>query len=206
MMAQSISDRAKKFVDDTKNAISSGDKQTSGLGNELAERARMNQAGQSALSGGAPAPAKGTAATSPSDKVNGAAKYGDRPGEKRLDMSKLPDGTPAPVFHKGVASVPKTGPAILQKGEKVVKASDNPDNPENDNDSDDKERTPEEKAHFHRAMTHLHTGGLHRHLGIEEGKPIPMAKKKEAAGSDNPHVAAMGRLAVAMAGWKHPKK
>jgi hypothetical protein len=59
--------------------------------------------------------------------------------------------------------------------------------------------------HFHRAMSHLHEGGLHRHLGIPEGQPIPMEKKQEAANSDNPHVAAMGRLAVAMHGWHHGK-
>jgi hypothetical protein len=29
-----------------------------------------------------------------------------------------------------------------------------------------------------------------------------MEKKQEAANSDNPHVAAMGRMAVAMHGWK----
>jgi len=66
--------------------------------------------------------------------------------------------------------------------------------------------SPEERAHFHRAMSHLNTGGLHRHLGIDESKPIPLSKKKEAANSDNPHVAAMGRMAVSMHGWKHPGK
>ena len=64
------------------------------------------------------------------------------------------------------------------------------------------EHSPEEKAHFHRAMSHLHKGALHKHLGIPEGEPIPMEKKQEAANSDNPHVAAMGRMAVAMHGWK----
>ena len=68
------------------------------------------------------------------------------------------------------------------------------------------EHSPEEKAHFHRAMSHLNQGGLHRHLGISEDKPIPMAEKEKAAHSDNPHVAAMGRMAVAMHGWKHPGK
>ena len=73
-------------------------------------------------------------------------------------------------------------------------------------DEGGKVHTPEEKAHFHRAMSHLNTGGLHRHLGIDEDKPIPMAKKQEAANSSNPHVAAMGRMAVAMHGWNHKKK
>lgn len=62
--------------------------------------------------------------------------------------------------------------------------------------------SPEEKKHFSRAMHKLHAGALHRHLGIPEGEPIPMKDKEEAANSDNPHVAAMGRMAVAMEGWK----
>lgn len=63
--------------------------------------------------------------------------------------------------------------------------------------------SPEEKAHFERAMSHLNEGGLHRHFGIPEDELIPEAKKEEAADSDNPHVAAMGRLAVAMSHWHH---
>jgi hypothetical protein len=68
------------------------------------------------------------------------------------------------------------------------------------------EHTPEEKDHFHRAMSHLNAGGLHRHFGIPEGHPIPMAKKQEAANSDNEHVRKMGTMAVAMHGWSHNKK
>jgi len=68
------------------------------------------------------------------------------------------------------------------------------------------EHSPEEKAHFHRAMSSLHQGGLHRALGIPESQDIPMEKKESAAHSDNPHTAAMGRLAVSMHGWKHNKK
>ena len=65
------------------------------------------------------------------------------------------------------------------------------------------EHSAKEKAHFQRAMSHLHTGALHRHLGIAEGHPIPEEKKEEAAHSSNPHVAAMGRLALAMHHWSH---
>ena len=68
------------------------------------------------------------------------------------------------------------------------------------------EHTPEEKAHFHRAMSHLHQGGLHDALGLDRDKPIPMEKKQAAANSDNPHTAAMGRLAVSMHGWFHKGK
>ena len=63
------------------------------------------------------------------------------------------------------------------------------------------EHSAKEKRHFQRAMHHLHSGALHRALNIPEGDPIPLDKKVEAAHSDNPHIAAMGRLAVAMHGW-----
>jgi len=63
------------------------------------------------------------------------------------------------------------------------------------------DHSPQEKQHFHRAMAKLHAGALHEHFGIAKDQPIPMEKKEEAAHSDNPHVAAMGRLAVAMHGW-----
>lgn len=65
------------------------------------------------------------------------------------------------------------------------------------------EYSSKEKNHFHRSMSKLHAGALHEHFGISADKPIPMEKKEEAARSENPHVAAMGRMAVAMHGWKH---
>jgi hypothetical protein len=68
------------------------------------------------------------------------------------------------------------------------------------------EHTPQEREHFSRAMHKLHGGALHRHFGIPEGETIPEEKKHEAANSSSPHVAAMGRLALAMSGWKHPGK
>jgi hypothetical protein len=68
------------------------------------------------------------------------------------------------------------------------------------------EHSPEEKSHFARSMHKLHGGALHRHFGISEDSPIPMEKKEEASHSSNPHVAAMGRMAVAMHGWHHGKK
>ncbi len=52
-------------------------------------------------------------------------------------------------------------------------------------------------------MSSLNKGGLHRALGIPEGEKIPLDKKQAAANSSNPHLAAMGRMAVAMHGWKH---
>lgn len=64
------------------------------------------------------------------------------------------------------------------------------------------EHSAAEKRHFARSMHSLHKGGLHRALGIPEDQPIPLEKKEKAAHSSNKHIAAMGRLAVAMHGWK----
>ncbi len=74
---------------------------------------------------GAPVAPKAPPASQDYDKINKNAKFGNRPGEKRPG----PDGMP--TYHKGVASVPKTGPAVLKKGEAVIPAEHNPMNPEN---------------------------------------------------------------------------
>lgn len=74
---------------------------------------------------GAPVEPKAAPASQDYDKINKRARYGNRPGEKRPG----PDGLP--TYHKGVASVPKTGPAVLKKGEAVIPAEHNPMNPDN---------------------------------------------------------------------------
>lgn len=79
----------------------------------------------------------------------------------------------------------------LHKGEKVIPMAD--------------EHSAAERHSFHRAMHHLNKGALHRHFGIPEGEPIPTAKKQEAANSDNPHVAKMGHMALAMENWHKGK-
>lgn len=70
----------------------------------------------------------------------------------------------------------------------------------------DTEYSSKEKSEFHRSMSHLPAGALHRHFGVPEGQPLTLAQKQEAANSDNPHVSKMGHMAVAMHGWKHGKK
>jgi hypothetical protein len=64
------------------------------------------------------------------------------------------------------------------------------------------EHSAKEKAHFARSMHKLHAGALHRHFGVAEDKPLTMEQKNEAANSPNPHVRAMGKMAVAMHEWK----
>ncbi len=59
------------------------------------------------------------------------------------------------------------------------------------------------KLSHHRVVMHLNKGGLHRWAHVPEGEKIPESKISEAMSSDNPHVAAMGRLAHTMESWKH---
>jgi hypothetical protein len=148
----------------------------------------MNRQGAKALNGDDSADAAPPKAPTP--KTDSGARYGDKTGEKRIDVSGYMK--PLGSFKKGTDFVPKTGVYKVHEGEAVV--------PKEKNVS---EHSPAEKKHFHRAMSKLHKGALHAHLGIPEGQPIPLEKKKEAANSSNPHVAAMGRMAVAMHGWKH---
>jgi hypothetical protein len=56
------------------------------------------------------------------DRIRPKARYGSRPGERRPG----PDGLPMmQSYETGTDYVPKTGPAILHKGEKVVPAKEN---------------------------------------------------------------------------------
>jgi hypothetical protein len=198
--------KVKSYASGLKKTYDTGQKQASGMGAELSARSQMNKAGEEALHPTTPK----EESRNGSEAAHAQGPYGSRPGEKRLDS----EGNEIPKYHTGVDSVPHTGLAVLKKGEKVVRAEDNPDNPNNldeeksvDGDEDKQmEHSPSEKQHFHRAMGKLHGGALHRHFGIPEDQPIPMEKKQEAANSDNPHTAAMGRMAVAMHGWKHGKK
>ena len=56
---------------------------------------------------------------------------------------------------------------------------------------------------LHRALAHLNKGGLHRALGVPEGKDIPADKLAKAKNSTNPHIAKMAQFAHTMEGWKH---
>ena len=190
--AAGVMDKLKGAVSNVAKNISTGNKETEGLGNELAAKQQMIDSAKTPSGGGAE-PAKPVGTPAKWEHVN-APKYGDRPGEKKIDTTDMTK--PLGSFAKGTDSVPKTGVYKIHEGEAVV----------SNKDKKMSEHTSKEKAHFHRAMSHLHGGALHRHFGIPEDQPIPMEKKQEAANSDNPHVAAMGRLAVAMHGWKHGGK
>jgi hypothetical protein len=120
-------------------------------------------------------------------------EYKNQPVKGNIDNAPLGNpvmNNPIRSFKHGTDYVPETGLAMLHKGEKVIPKEKNM-----------AEHSPEEKAHFHRAMSKLHTGGLHRALGVSEDKPLTMEQKQKAAASSNKHMAAMGRLAVSMHNW-----
>jgi hypothetical protein len=189
-----------------------------GTGQGLAERARQNAEANAYVT------QRDHPATPTEPKSN---PYASTPQDKVTNQHPAPKGEKAtykeaseilkkhlPTYDKGGKVNVNDGKhqvAILKDGERVLTEKQNKEyEKEHGMDCYDAggtvEHSPAEKAHFHRAMSHLHGGALHRHLGIPEGQPIPMTKKQAAANSDNPHVAAMGRMAVAMHGWKHPGK
>lgn len=55
---------------------------------------------------------------------------------------------------------------------------------------------------LHRALKHLHEGGLHEALGIAKDKTIPKDRIEKAKNSKNPHVAHMANFAATMESWK----
>lgn len=92
-----------------------------------------------------------------------------------------------PSYKEGTKYVPKTGPAILHKGEAVIP----------------KERNmAKHNVSLYRAMHHLNRGGLHRALNVPENENIPPAKLKAAKHSKNEHVQHMANMAATMKGFK----
>jgi len=61
------------------------------------------------------------------DKIHPKAKFGDKPGEKRIDVSSMTK--PLGSLKKGTDHVDKTGTYKLHKGEAVIPAEKNPMNP-----------------------------------------------------------------------------
>lgn len=76
-----------------------------------------------ATSGTTPSP-KAPVLNDPSDRIHPKSKYGDQPGEKRIDVSTMTK--PLASYEKGTPHVPKTGTYKLHKGEAVIPAKDNP--------------------------------------------------------------------------------
>jgi hypothetical protein len=114
-----ISDLVKNLSDKYK----AGDKETTGLGDELHARAQMNKTAESALD--QPAPEK---AATPSSKPTSTLPYGSKKGEKRLDTSYLDKPSAVKVYDKGGKVNVNDGKhevAILKHGERVLTQKQN---------------------------------------------------------------------------------
>jgi hypothetical protein len=98
------------------NAYQSGDDETSSVAAGLRENAKNAEAVRPKLSAPAPKPT-----VSPADKVNPNSRYGDKPGEKRMDVKDALK--PLGSFAKGTPSVPKTGIYKIHEGEQIVPAT-----------------------------------------------------------------------------------
>ncbi len=109
------------------NAVKAGNQETTGLGNELAERAKMQR---DALGSPAP-PDKPAAAAAAGEKIISGARYGNLPGEKRFDVKDMVKKLGVPVYDKG-GKVKKANlkdgkhqVAILKEGERVLTEKQN---------------------------------------------------------------------------------
>jgi len=107
-----MSDLNKKLLN-----MGKGSREESGLGNR-----KQNEEEYEKAVGGPPEMPK---ANPPQqvDKIHPGAKYGDKPPEKRIDVDQYIK--PLGSFQAGTNFVPKTGLALLHKGEKVIPAKDN---------------------------------------------------------------------------------
>ena len=101
-----------------KGAYKSGGDETTGLGKELQEKARLTKAAGDSLKPPSE-PEKTVGKPSPMKPAQGP--YGTGPGEKRIDTSY--PGSQMPKMHKG-GIVKKTGPHVLLKGEAVLSKKD----------------------------------------------------------------------------------
>jgi hypothetical protein len=92
----------------------------------LAERARQTKATVNSLTPETTLPKATPAADNP-DKINKHAKYGDRKGETRIDVSQMTK--PLGSLKNGTPHVPETGNYKLHKGEAVVPKEKNMSDP-----------------------------------------------------------------------------
>lgn len=133
--------------------------------------------------------------------------------ESRQPEATSDNSQPAiPKYKKGTDYVPKTGPAILHKGEAVLNKEDAQRLRDGKMSKTTKTTTPGSKSEttskehnvsLYRAMSHLNKGGLHRALGVKEGEKIPADKLAAAKKSKNPHIRKMAQFAGTMKGFKH---
>lgn len=148
------------------------------------------------------------------DRVHPAGRYGDNPGEKRINVSDMtkPLTGQVPSYEHGTDYVPETGPAIVHKGEKITPAHANVtdkitggvpakvvshmihrkhknDHHEVENHHTRPEHHVKESHHFHGANA---LDQVHDHLEEHAGEPNPGEAEADAGQSGIPPAAVPG--------------
>lgn len=108
-------------ITDVAKNIKAGNDQTDNLGKELAAKADMMSQARKALND--PNSAPDTPAAKPAPKTDSGKRYGDKPGEKRIDVKDALK--PLGSFKHGTDYVPKTGNYTLHEGEAVKTKEEN---------------------------------------------------------------------------------
>lgn len=131
-----------------------------------------------------------------------AKRVQDQRNAAPVPAPKVTPKKPLPKYEHGTDYVPKTGPAILHKGEAVLTKEEAAAHRASKTGAPNTSSQPHSVS-LHRALAHLNKGGLHRALGVAEGQPIPKDKLEAAKHSDNPHIAHMAHFAATMEGFHH---
>lgn len=92
------------------------DTQGEGMGKELSEKANQVSNARRAINPASEAP-KAAPIGAPAHMTPAQGPFGSQPGEKRIDVTSYQK--PLGQMHKG-GTVPKTGPYVLKKDEKVL--------------------------------------------------------------------------------------
>jgi hypothetical protein len=98
------------------------------------------------------------------DRIAPKARYGDRPGEKRIDTKEM--SKPLGSFKKGTSHVPKTGVYKLHEGEAVIPKDKNMDSMKDkmmDSLGGDKKPKKEIKEMVHSKSHNGHHIVVHKH-------------------------------------------
>jgi hypothetical protein len=98
------------------------------------------------------------------DRIAPKARYGDRPGEKRIDTKEM--SKPLGSFEKGTSHVPKTGVYKLHEGEAVIPKDKNMDSMKDkmmDSLGGDKKPKKEIKEMVHRKSANGKHIVVHKH-------------------------------------------
>jgi hypothetical protein len=109
------------IADDLIRKVKAGSTQSDSLGKELATKRDMVAQGRKALDGD-PVASAPASVKAPSTYDSGK-RYGDRPGEKRIDVREAM--RPLGSFKTGTDYVPKTGMYKLHEGEAVKTKEEN---------------------------------------------------------------------------------